>query len=57
MTQRHLPAQVCILSQKDDLVVEALSVDSLGSGIKVTCDCKLFERYAQTTSQAMCPVT
>jgi pyruvate kinase len=25
---------VCILSQKDDLVVEALSVDSLGSGIK-----------------------
>ena len=36
MTQRHLPAQVCILSQKDDLVVEALSVDSLGSGIKVT---------------------
>jgi hypothetical protein len=34
--RRHGTVQVCILSQKDDLVVEALSVDSLGSGIKVT---------------------
>jgi hypothetical protein len=33
-----MPSQVCILSQKDDLVVQALSVDSLGSGIKVTAE-------------------
>jgi hypothetical protein len=39
-----VPLQVCILSQKDDLVVQALSVDSLGSGIKVTAGLTALKR-------------